>query len=76
VNNAAVPFALTAEGIKEVRKRLGMTQEEYARHLGKVGKHGNPPTVFQVNRWERGKARPGPMFAADIELAAKKAGGL
>ncbi len=39
--------------IKELRGRLGMTQEQLAREVGVSFK--------TVNRWERGKSKPSPM---------------
>ena len=39
--------------IKQLREKLGLTQEQLAHKLG--------VTVKTVNRWERGKAKPSPM---------------
>ena len=38
------------EDIKNIRERLGMTQEEFARKIG--------VTVTTVSRWERGDCLP------------------
>jgi len=43
----------TARHIKELRFRLGMTQEQFAMELG--------VTVASVYRWETGKATPSPL---------------
>ena len=39
--------------VKELREKLGMTQEQLAREVGVSFK--------TVNRWERGKSKPSPM---------------
>ena len=39
--------------IKELREKLGMTQEQLAHKVGVSFK--------TVNRWERGKAKPSPL---------------
>ena len=39
--------------IKQLREKLGLTQEQLAHKLG--------VTVKTVNRWERGKSKPSPM---------------
>ncbi|KOP25395.1 XRE family transcriptional regulator [Hapalosiphon sp. MRB220] len=45
--------------IRELRKRLGLSQEQLARQLG---------VSFQtVNRWENGRATPSPMGMKLIE---------
>jgi DNA-binding transcriptional regulator YiaG len=53
---------MDAEQIRSIRKRMGMTQEEFAERLG----------TYQevISRWERGRARAG-QFAvrAIVELA-------
>lgn len=41
---------MTAQEIKQLRLRLGLTQEQFAHKLG--------VTHNSVNRWEKGKARP------------------
>jgi DNA-binding transcriptional regulator YiaG len=44
--------------IGELRKRLEMTQEQFARELG--------VTVGTVNRWENGHFRPSPLAEKEI----------
>jgi DNA-binding XRE family transcriptional regulator len=44
--------------IAELRKRLDMTQEQFARELG--------VTVGTVNRWENGHFRPSPLAEREI----------
>ena len=39
--------------VREVRQRLGLTQEQFASRLG--------VTFPTVNRWERGRTKPSPM---------------
>ena len=39
--------------IREIRRRLGLTQEKFAARLG--------VTFPTVNRWENGKAKPWPL---------------
>jgi putative transcriptional regulator len=46
--------------IADLRRRLNMTQEQFARELG--------VTVGTVNRWENGRFRPSPL----AEKALKK----
>jgi len=43
----------TARHIKELRFRLGMTQEQFAAELG--------VTAASVHRWETGRATPSPL---------------
>jgi putative transcriptional regulator len=43
----------TAKLIKELRYRLGMTQEQFAMELG--------VTLNTINRWENGKSHPSPL---------------
>lgn len=40
----------TAEAVKDLRQRLGLTQEEMANKLG--------VTVASITRWERGITKP------------------
>jgi putative transcriptional regulator len=55
----------TAKQIKELRYRLGMTQEQFAVELG--------VTVSAVNRWENGKSQPSPLALKAMELLENKA---
>lgn len=53
--------------IRELRKRLGLTQEEFA--------HAVAVTFSTVNRWENGHAKPSKLARRAIEaLAAAKTG--
>jgi len=53
--------------IRELRKRLGLTQEEFA--------HAVAVTFSTVNRWENGHAKPSKLARRAIEsLAAMKGG--
>ncbi len=45
--------------IKELRMRLGLTQERFAARLG--------VTVSTVNRWENGKGQPSPLARLRIQ---------
>jgi DNA-binding transcriptional regulator YiaG len=52
--------------VKETRKRLGLTQLQFAKTLG---------VSFQsVNRWERGKTKPLPIVLKQIEVMVKEMG--
>ena len=55
----------TARQIKELRYRLGMTQEQFAAELG--------VTVSAVNRWENGKVQPSPLALKVMEQLKNKA---
>ena len=56
----------TAVLVKETRKRLGLTQLQFAKKLG---------VSFQsVNRWERGKTKPLPIILKQIEVMVKEMG--
>jgi DNA-binding transcriptional regulator YiaG len=56
----------TAMLVKEIRKRLGLTQVQFAQALG---------VSFQsVNRWERGKTKPLPIVLKQIEVMVKEMG--
>ena len=56
----------TAVLVKEIRKRLGLTQVQFAQALG---------VSFQsVNRWERSKTKPLPIVLKQIELIVKDMG--
>jgi len=57
---------LTAVLVKETRKRLGLTQLQFAKTLG---------VSFQaVNRWERGRTKPLPIALKHIEVMVKEMG--
>ena len=45
--------------VREVRQRLGLTQEKFAAALG--------VTTPTINRWENGRARPSPLALRQIE---------
>lgn len=45
--------------IRELRSRLGLTQEKMAARLG--------VTFPTINRWENGRARPSPLALKQIE---------
>ena len=49
----------TSKFIKELRFRLGMTQEQFAMELG--------VTVASVRRWENNKATPSPLAMKVME---------
>jgi transcriptional regulator with XRE-family HTH domain len=52
--------------VKETRKRLGLTQLQFAQALG---------VSFQsVNRWERGKTKPLPIVLKHIEVMVHEMG--
>jgi DNA-binding transcriptional regulator YiaG len=52
--------------VKEIRKRLGLTQLQFAKTLG---------VSFQsVNRWERNKTKPLPIVLKQIEVMVKEMG--
>jgi DNA-binding transcriptional regulator YiaG len=56
----------TAVLVRETRKRLGLTQLQFAKTLG---------VSFQsVNRWERGKTKPLPIVLKQIEVMVKEMG--
>ena len=48
-----------ARKIKELRSKLGLTQEQFAAKVG--------VTFSTVNRWENGKGRPSPLAMRQIE---------
>ena len=56
----------TAVLVKATRKRLGLTQLQFAKTLG---------VSFQsANRWERGKTKPLPIILKQIEVMVKEMG--
>jgi DNA-binding transcriptional regulator YiaG len=54
------------ESIRELRLRLGLTQEEFA--------HAIAVTVSTVNRWENGHAHPSKLAWRSIQGLLKKRG--
>ena len=54
------------EFIRDLRRRQGMTQEEFAHALG--------ITVGTVNRWENGRFRPSKLARATIAEFARRHG--
>ena len=53
----------TAALIREVRGRLGLTQEKFAARLG--------VTLPTINRWENGRTKPSPLAIQNLrELIA------
>jgi DNA-binding transcriptional regulator YiaG len=55
------------QSIRELRVRLGLTQEEFA--------HAIAVTVSTVNRWENGHATPSKLAWRAIQGLMKKRGG-
>ncbi|MCZ2109225.1 MAG: helix-turn-helix transcriptional regulator [Dehalococcoidia bacterium] len=55
-----------SRSIRELRSRLGMTQEEFA--------HAIAVTVSTVNRWENGHANPSKLAWRAIQGLARKRG--
>ncbi len=49
----------TAQLVRELRQRLGLTQEKMAARLG--------VTFPTINRWENGRAKPSPLALKQIE---------
>ena len=45
--------------IKEVRTRLGLTQEKFAARLG--------VTLPTINRWENGRTKPSPLAVQTLQ---------
>jgi len=56
----------TGQGVRVLRQRLGMTQEEFARRI--------QVTLSTVNRWENGHAAPSHLAWRAIEDLAKRQG--
>jgi len=52
---------MSPEEIKEIRAKLGVSQEKFASILG--------TTCTSVNRWENGKARPSRLYVKEIKNA-------
>ncbi|MBM4267478.1 MAG: helix-turn-helix domain-containing protein [Deltaproteobacteria bacterium] len=55
---------LSGPEIRELRKRLGLTQEEFA--------HAVAVTFSTVNRWENGHAKPSKLARRAIEALATR----
>ena len=55
-----------SQSIRDLRTRLGMTQEEFA--------HSIAVTVSTVNRWENGHAHPSKLAWRAIQALARKRG--
>ncbi len=53
--------------IKELRSKLGLTQEQFAAKVG--------VTFSTVNRWENGKGKPSPLAMRQIEELIEKTAG-
>lgn len=51
--------AATADLVRQLRTRLGLTQEKLAARLG--------VTFPTINRWENGRANPSPLALKQIE---------
>ena len=45
--------------VRDLRRRLGLTQEKFAARLG--------VTFPTINRWENGRAKPSPLALKQIE---------
>ena len=56
----------TGQTVRNLRQRLGMTQEEFARRI--------QVTLSTVNRWENGHAAPSHLAWRAIEDLAKRQG--
>lgn len=54
---------MTPEKIKELRLALGYTQAGLAEKLG--------TTATTINRWERGKSKPSPVWCRELEQLDK-----
>lgn len=50
---------MTADEIREIRMKLGVTQEKFAQLLG--------TTATTVNRWENGKVNPSRLYIKEIK---------
>jgi putative transcriptional regulator len=53
--------------VREVRQRLGLTQEQFASRLG--------VTFPTINRWENGRSKPSPMAQQLLITTLKQLGG-
>jgi len=52
------------EAIRELRSKLGLSQERLARKLG--------VSVLTVRRWEKGRSRPSPLAMERIQEVAQE----
>ena len=59
--------ALTPERVRAARKKLGLTQPQFALYLGRQLKRGIRPSSWTVMRWESGQKKPGPLYATTLE---------
>jgi DNA-binding transcriptional regulator YiaG len=50
---------MTSDEVRDIRIRLGVSQERFAAMLG--------TTVVSVNRWENGKASPSRLYIREIK---------
>ncbi len=55
---------IISEEIKQIRNRLGVSQEAFAQMLG--------VSFGSVNRWERGACKPSPLALGRIEKIKNK----
>lgn len=55
-----------AAKIRQLRSKLGLTQEQFAAKVG--------VTFSTVNRWESGKSKPSPLAMRQIEEMMENAG--
>jgi len=53
-----------AKKIRDLRSKLGLTQEQFAAKVG--------VTFSTVNRWESGKSKPSPLAMRQIEELYKE----
>lgn len=60
-----LPGALSPEGIKDLRRSLGMTQPEFAEAVG-------ASSSVTVCRWENGVSRPHRMFVKEMLKLQRK----
>ncbi len=63
-NMAKINEEELAEMIKDLRAKLGLTQEQFAAKVG--------VTFSTVNRWENGRGTPSPLAMGRIEELMKK----
>ena len=54
-----------ARKIRELRSKLGLTQEQFAAKVG--------VTFSTVNRWENGKGKPSPLAMRQINVLMERA---